>query len=112
MKPFDLEAAMRGDPIVCRDGTSAKFIAHVPETNETSRILYLVSNDIKSAAENGMYYGRGWHKLDLFMSPKKRTVWVNFYGHTCASYYDTQEQADKSSCSIRIGKAWPVEIEE
>ena len=31
MKPFDLEAAKAGAPIVTRDGRSAKFIAHVAE---------------------------------------------------------------------------------
>ena len=31
LRPFDLDAAKRGEPICCRDGRPAKFIAHVPE---------------------------------------------------------------------------------
>jgi len=28
MKPFDLEAAKRGEPIITRDGVEAHFVAH------------------------------------------------------------------------------------
>lgn len=31
LRPFDLDAAKRGEPICTRDGSPAKFIAHVPE---------------------------------------------------------------------------------
>ena len=37
MKPFDLEAAKRGEPIVTRGGEAAKFIAHVPDADKIGR---------------------------------------------------------------------------
>ena len=40
MKPFDLEAAKRGEPIQCRDGRPVKFIGHVPEAHDHNRIVF------------------------------------------------------------------------
>jgi len=122
MKPFDLEAAKRGEPIVCRDGTPAKFIAHVPEASESSRLVVMVDTFVAPLWENGKYWSYDEsHDFDLFMAPKKRTVWVNFFKYTTdAAFYSTKEHADeqaeyrKSVCrSKRIGnRAYPVEIEE
>lgn len=74
MKPFDLEAAKRGEPIVCRDGTPAKFIAHVPELENANSVLCLVEKRIKSFNPEGFYWMCDETPLDLFMASKKRTV--------------------------------------
>ena len=58
MKPFDLEAAKRGEPIICRDGTPAKFIAHVPEANISERVVALMGTSIELFHESGMYVER------------------------------------------------------
>lgn len=116
MKPFDLEAAKRGEPIVCRDGTPAKFIAHVPETSKDSRVVVLIKRVIYVIGEDGQC-ARMKNKtdpLDVFMAPKKRTIWINAYwsGATVFSF-GTQEEADKAATKDRLGgKAWPLEIEE
>jgi hypothetical protein len=114
MKPFDLEAAKRGEPIVCRNGTPAKFIAHVPEANDGRRLIVLISNFIFTHFENGREYPSDTDR-DLFMAPKKRTVWVNLYENGLANFHGTEEYADQSASKHhdRIGKrAYPVEIEE
>jgi len=115
MKPFDLEAAKRGDPIVCRDGTPAKFIAHVPEAHATNRLIVLVLGNIYGSYESGKW-GPSPEKFDLFMAPKKRTVWVNLYANGEASYHDSEESArDAKNHVLHMragGKAYPVEIEE
>jgi len=121
MKPFNLEDAKRGEPIVCRDGTPAKFIAHVPEANDGRRLIVLISNFIFTHFENGREYPSDTDR-DLFMAPKKRTVWVNFYyssiGHPVAFCKNSQVEADEehsiySHKDKRIGnRAYPVEIEE
>jgi len=124
MKPFDLEAAKRGDPIVCRDGTPAKFIAHVPEAHEAcSRLVVLAGGEVFVLRENGTFWvDDSPHDFDLFMAPKKRTVWVNFYEVTnTAKHFSTEEEAEQRVTCIdhqskirwRIGnRAYPVEIEE
>ncbi len=115
MKPFDLEAAKRGEPIVCRDGTPAKFIAYVPEACPACRVVVLVGDFVVAKAVDG----RRWPDLsgdtDIFMAPKKRTVWLNLYPKACntAHFYATQKEADRSADPSRIGgKAWPLEVEE
>ena len=64
MKPFDLEAAMSGEPIVTRDGRKAKFVVHVPEAKNDQQVVLLV--------EGGLWYcgldGHGFND-SLFMAP-------------------------------------------
>lgn len=118
MKPFDLEAAKAGAPIMCRDGTPAKFIAHVPEAKPGYRVVVLVGSDTVTVQfENGRHWADVESYADIFMDPKKRTVWLNLYPSPTACraayHYDTREEADGSAGSNRIGgKAWPLEIEE
>ena len=111
MKPFDLEAAKRGEPIVTRDGREAKFIAHVPELNFP--VLVLLGVGLWQARKDGTS-NVGVH-VDLFMAPKNRTVWVNFFEPSMACfYYASEDLADAGyeSCKRIGGKAYPVEIEE
>jgi hypothetical protein len=120
MKPFNLEAAKRGEPIVCRDGTPAKFIAHVPEANDGRRLIVLISNFIFTHFENGREYPSDTDR-DLFMAPKRRIVWVNLYGSSSiARYFSTEYEADQypswTDCISNINRignrAWPLEIQE
>lgn len=120
MKPFNLEAAKAGAPIVSRDGEQMKFIAHVPEACESHRVVVVSSTDgaVGLFYENGAYYSEGQTSSDdLCMAPQKRTVWVNFYNSEfgpAATYFITEEKADRGDqqSSQRIGgKAYPVEID-
>ena len=116
MKPFDLEAAKRGEPIVCRDGTPVKFIAHVPEAYEQLRVVFLRGKQVQAVYESGKEFRDCEDRFDLFMAPKKRIVWVNLYPDRVAgNWYDSEADANRGSSSLwnRIGgKAYPVEIEE
>lgn len=115
MKPFDLNAAKAGAPIVTRDGTPAKYIAHVPEARQSSQVLCLVRDTVFAYAPNGDYDSlRGESMLDLYMASTKRTVWVNLYRSGEAYFYDNKVAADNyASTSPRLGgKAWPLEITE
>ena len=113
MKEFNLEAAKRGEPIQTRDGQSAKFIAHVPEAQEHQRMVVFFDGAVWVVGESGNFYQNKFaSNHDLFMSPKKRTVWVNIYG-TSATVYCSEQDADKRAISWRIGnRAYPVEVEE
>ena len=117
MKPFDLEAAKRGEPIVTRDGREAKFIAHVPELGNLPLVV-MIENTLTQLQEDGSWVGDCKSSYDIFMAPKKRTVWVNFYPSVdneppLAMTHKSQEKANRDGLSHRIGgKAYPVEIEE
>ena len=111
MKPFDLEAAKRGEPIVTRDGREAKFIAHVPDAIPQHQVLVLQDREVVSLHVNGRYSANAAVARDIFMATKKRTVWVNLY-HVFYTEEDA-DAADTFSNDHRIGgKAYPVEIEE
>lgn len=111
MKPFDLEAAKRGEPIMCRNGTPVKFIAFVPEADVCNKVVVLRAGVVVTYSANGEGAAYNTH---LVMAPKKRTIWINAYwsGATVFSF-GTQEEADKAATKDRLGgKAWPLEIEE
>lgn len=122
MKPFDLEAAKRGDPI-CVETTGAKvhFLAVDPQTaNLWARVEgeQMPRCWTRAGQEMGMgEIAAPWAlpPRRLLMAPKKRTVWVNVHAGPAqdAFWHDTQAQADTNAYSERIGgKAWPLEIEE
>jgi hypothetical protein len=117
MKPFDLEAAKRGEPIVTRDGRPAKFIAHVPEANACYQVVALFSGLISTHAVSGRVYPEKHpNDADLFMAPRKRTVWVNVYPPEARKFggaYETEAIANNYAGHERIGnRAWPLEIED
>lgn len=83
MKPFDLEAAKRGEPIINRQGVEARFLGHVAENEEFERIAVAAGGTIYGCSETGLFARYDPETcLDLFMAPKpkvKREGWVNIY---------------------------------
>jgi len=113
MKPFDLEAAQRGDKLITRAGEEAEFIAYVPKAGKYYQVLALSGSMPKTYDTEGRFLEGAESTYDLFMAPKKRTIWVNVYSVGQSAYYNTEELADERGNIGRIGnKAWPLEIEE
>jgi hypothetical protein len=120
LKPFDLEAAKRGELIVAREGQSARFVAHVTDCAEGFRVVVLIEgcDGCTSHYENGRMHLHSECRRDLFMAPRKVTRWVNLHlanrlnrtGR--AFYYGTEEDARRSAGETAIAIAVPVEIEE
>ena len=71
MKPFDLEAAKRGEPIVTRDGRKAKFVAHLPEVKDEFKVIVYIEGawSVMSYCDDGVYCTNREDANDLFMSP-------------------------------------------
>ena len=118
MKPFDLEAAKRGEPVCTRDGTPVRQLVHFPEGVRVNKIAALSGGVINVYDDQGRYYGDEVHvsAKDLFMATRKRTVWVNVYspGTNCfGGAYETEAIANNYAGRQRIGnRAWPLEIED
>jgi len=117
MKPFDLEAAKRGEPIVTWDGREVFFVG----VSKGSRPVVVCDSagNLTRLLPDGYYTTNGVHINDIFMAPKKQTVWVNFYksddGHIWSNTFKTLDSADNNAIHApgRVsGKAYPVEIEE
>lgn len=125
MKPFDLEKAIAGEKMVTRDGREVQEFAYF----KTSRAPYepirsVIGGCVFSHNIDGSYLGKGNEDCsDLFMAPKKRTVYVNIYDKAGESQVPgTRAFAFSNEEDARMnvnGNAWglllaahPVVIEE
>lgn len=98
MKPFNLEAAKRGEPIFSHTGYNVTFIGVKRDgsivVEADSSAVWIVSAD------------------SLSMTPRKRIAWVNFYEYGLCEYFYSEIDADAASRSRLGDKAYPVEINE
>lgn len=76
MKPFDLEAALNGAPVVTRNGRPATNL--VKFDCESDYVIYgIVENKVQSWALDGRYNVSELSMyFDLFMAPVRKTGWV------------------------------------
>ncbi|WP_416052774.1 hypothetical protein [Cupriavidus basilensis] len=120
MKPFNLEAAKAGEPIVTRDGRAAQFLGHIPECSPASRVVAYIEgqNTVTGFMESGAFLSQGEYPEDLFMATKKRAYWVNMYqeeeshfGRMAAYKHDSEQQAiEQANKALRTRKAFAVAV--
>jgi len=113
MKPFNLEEAKAGKPVVTRDGRPVRILAF--DRKGDYCIVAIVScwgsdevigyrESGKSATINSEY--------DLFMKLEKKEGWVNVYrGGSTGDLYSTEDAAKRSTLPSRIATV-KVEWEE
>ena len=113
MKPFDLEAAKRGEPIVTRDGRKVTFVGHASQASKAYRLVVL----IEGAEYPPNFFEDGVHQCsrqptdeDLFMAPCKRTVYMNIYTLGRACWHGEEEVARRFAKDALV-TAMPIEIE-
>lgn len=82
MKPFNLEEALAGKPVVTRDGRKVTEIYHFKTaSDETKYVLYaVIEGAIHTYLLNGFYMSRGINDTDLFMEERLIECWVSLYG--------------------------------
>lgn len=115
MKPFNLQDAINGKPVITRAGGSLTFGAYISQAEGYNLFMVRPDGVVIRYNENGTYICNDIEsEMNLFMAPIKRTVWVNLYGrHLESMCHPTEEEADKYASPNRIGgKAYPLEIEE
>lgn len=80
MKPFELELALAGDPVVTRQGKKIIEIHYFKNRRERP-VLYLVEPNnqyLFGATKEGK---NGHHEdHDLFMAPKTKKYYINIFG--------------------------------
>jgi hypothetical protein len=116
MKPFDLAAAQRGNPLVTRDGRKARFIAYVPECEPSRRIYAFVdgADRVFDFTENGRRIRHdSTDRADLFMAPVKRTFWVNLMAGGPAAWFSNERAAQMAEHTYQVvARAVCVEVED
>ena len=79
MKPFNLQDAIAGKPIVCRDGTPAKFLYYSEDVEPGWVVGVSRDRSLYGVSASGNYLSEGQHQADLFMAAEQDTVWINVY---------------------------------
>lgn len=114
MKPFNLEAALAGEPVITRSGEEVTQITLFKIDNPYP-VFGIIGGQIFAFSPTGKNHLNRDTANDLFMASKKRVVWVNLYKNGYAYYYDTEADAvfDPRRRLGRLGgKAYSLEIEE
>lgn len=126
MKPFDLDAALAGKPVVTRDGSKVDQIILFPERVIYPVVVHIEGYDsIYQLSKNGIVdpfqkfpYGAKRSQFDLFMAPTTVTKWVNLYPSDTSdkrhfSIWNTKEEAEAVAAVNRIGDtAFQITYEE
>lgn len=121
MKPFDLEAAKRGEPLVTRDGRKVIDLHHFEKDQSDMCLCVHIAGEGSPDwfRANGRKYGSEDSEEDLFMAPKTRKVYVNIYtsthGESNAWHHNSEEVARsraKTTGRTVLAVAVPIEIEE
>jgi hypothetical protein len=79
MKPFNLQEALAGKPVVTRDGRPATHLVSFPQA-ETYTVVAAIDSWLNTFTNTGKYINNEEeHGQDLFMASTKKTGWVNIY---------------------------------
>src|SRR5271154_5336527 len=97
LKPFDLEKALKGEKVVTRNGREATEVHHFTWVTGSFSLVAVIEGDLQTFTLQGHIWHGSQTKNDLFMAPKERVVWINFYedvGRNSA-WHDSEESANK-----------------
>lgn len=125
MKPFDLAAAKRGDKLVTRDGREVTEFRHFETIRNSDYTCHAVIDGgfCTFSVDGREYQGGRESDLDLFMAPKKRTVFVQIFNESTGTRVpalkavafenkgDAEDNVNTTTWQV-IAVAVPVEIEE
>ena len=76
MRPFNLDAAKAGAPLVTRNGKPARFVAHVPECAEGYRLIVYIDGDdgVTDLCDSGRVDDRYQYPSDVFLAQEQMEV--------------------------------------
>ena len=115
-KPFDLEKAKAGEPVMTRDGCKARVICFDCEVVDFP-LVALVTDPESGTETLETYRADGCYTiamavtdLDLVMAPIKKEGWMNIYSHDGGVFasvrggpiFATKELADENTNDSRI----------
>lgn len=108
-KPFNLQEALEGKPVVTRDGRKVKIAGYNPDAVGISlKILGWIDNVHFGWTENARcLYPTSDANKDLFMACETKDVWVSVYefqGKLLSVIVDSEKEADLVHNSIGPGK--------
>lgn len=105
MKPFDLEKALAGEPVVTREGKKVEELVCF-KANILYPVKALIDRCLVEYTKEGKFYtGDKPSCKDLLMAPTQKEGWVNVYKDKSGTYagqniYDTEQEAREGRTSI------------
>lgn len=106
MKPFNLEQALAGKPVVTRDGREVTEL-HLFKTVDKYPLLAVIGENSFGYYRDGCFDNTE-SPLDLLMAPEKVTKWFNVlrYENLTNKYFtsalfDTEDEAKNQSVFLR-----------
>ncbi len=80
MKPFNLEAALAGKPVVTRDGQPVPELHLFTASDCDYPVVALIGDTVETFTKKGEFRRlEPGHRFDLFMASEKREGWVNLF---------------------------------
>lgn len=99
LKPFNLEQALAGKPVMTREGRKVVHIFYAEEACENSQVICVFETGVVFLYyKDGTYTAYASSLNDLFMAPTKKEGWINVYNVlsldvTGKNIYPTEEAA-------------------
>jgi tellurite resistance-related uncharacterized protein len=80
MKPFDLQKALAGDPVITRDGVPVTEIHHFKTRNDEFNVIGVYKGIFRSFKEDGKFGLNSDSIMDLLMAETAEPeTWINVY---------------------------------
>lgn len=125
MKPFNLEEALSGKPVITRKGLKVLGLhnfGNLKDEIDFSLVAIVEKEGIIAYTEEGKYFKYdAEEEKDLFMASEKKTMWMAYcpseskassYGMNTSSLYESEEELRSSLlCDWNHWTIIPVEIE-
>jgi hypothetical protein len=98
MKPFNLEKALAGEPVVTRDGRKIKDLHFFHTLTRDCKLYGVINNSVMAWTNEGHWLSTGQEQPeDLFMEEPEK--WVNVYYSKvqdevwASDFYESEEKA-------------------
>lgn len=118
MKPFNLERALAGDPVINAEGDEHIEFRHLPSAKPSYQVVCVRKHDATLLTFTPDGCDTVLSPPALFMAPKKRMVWVCIYEfdgkpEAVEETFDTEADAryELDKFTFPVG-TYPIEIEE
>ena len=91
MRKFDLNAALRGEKVVTRDGREVRTVLQPDGVTEEQSVVVVLNGIVQQYCPNGSFYTDGRsHDMDLFMATKSFKAYCNVYRDATGEAYTGQ----------------------
>jgi len=102
MKPFNLEKALAGEPVVTRDGRKINDLHFFHTLTRDCKLYGVINNSINAWTHEGKWLSTGVEQPeDLFMAEPEK--WINVYYSEereqawCGGVYEYEKEAKENS---------------